>query len=59
MTKFFLLDVIVDELDAIAGGKGKSFSALSFDDLLNGHLIPKLVKQFCTKGMDNRNKSGP
>ena len=38
------------ELDHMAGGNGKAFSAKSFDELIGGDFVTKLVAQTCEAG---------
>ena len=44
--------VVEEELDAIAGGRGKSYSVRSFDELLQGQLVPQLKQRLCKNGMN-------
>ena len=39
-----------DELDHMAGGKGKAYSAKSFDELIGGDFVTKLTQQTCKAG---------
>ena len=39
-----------EELDHMAGGKGKAYSAASLDDLNNGDFVSKLTSQSCEAG---------
>ena len=38
------------ELDHMAGGAGKAFTAKSFDELIGGDFVTKLVAQTCKAG---------
>ena len=42
--------VNIDELDHMAGGKGKAYSAKSFDELIGGEFLTKLTSTTCLAG---------
>ena len=39
-----------EELDHMAGGSGKAYSAKSFDELIGGDFVTKLTEQTCKAG---------
>ena len=39
-----------EELDHMAGGKGKAYVAKSFDELIGGDFVTKLAEKTCQTG---------
>lgn len=40
----------IDELDEMAGGKGKAFTAKSFDQLISGDFVKAVESKTCSVG---------